>query len=153
VAINTAITTAKKLWNIGKRCCRKSARVECARGGAENWKAQLENKNLGNTNAKAGGYPAFATTYNYFFLATFFLATFFLAFFFAAIIDSLIVNLGIVLMRLLFRTTSTRFSRTFHDVLLTVVPRSNQKNWREPCSVRQFYAKHKNKCNTFVKFF
>ena len=60
------------------------------------WCGKLESTNLESTNAKAGGYPAFATTYNYFFLATFFLPAFFFAFFFAAIIDSLIVNLGIV---------------------------------------------------------
>lgn len=49
----------------------------------------------GKSNAKAGGYPAFANYY-YFFLAAFFLPAFFFAFFFAAIIVSLKVNLGIV---------------------------------------------------------
>jgi hypothetical protein len=84
VPINTALLQ-EKLRTSARGVAGDHARGECARGGEK----------LESTNAKAGGYPAFAN-YNYFFLATFFLPAFFLAFFFAAIIDSLIVNLGIV---------------------------------------------------------
>ena len=88
--------------------------------------------------AGAGGYPAPAYCY-YFFFAAFFFAAFFLAFFFAAIIVSFKVNLGMHV-RVVGRSSRTP-SRGSSNVVFVVSSIVLPKKFSEkPRVVRQFYA-------------